>query len=385
MIPSHRPRAARGAGQPATLSRRLRLAVAAALPAVAIGVLQQVPSSAATSGHLATAKAGPVQGWRIVFKNTCPNGGCGYVDVSASGMASAWASGVAGASGSPVTGRPAVARWHNGVWRPGRLPSGLSGLLIAVSTDSAKDAWAVSGLGGYALHWNGTRWSVARRWSEGSLRRELTGVQAFGRRDVWVFGGPGAYPGLGTWHFDGSSWTRVASGPGAGIISASALSPTDMWAIGSTSAPQDSIVHYTGTWRLVRSSVLSGLQFSGIAALAAGDVWAVATKPGTPNVAFAVHLQNGTWVRTRLPWAVDPIRLAADGRGGIWLTALSRNAAWAIHRSAAGRWSRVSVGSGADMIGLTLIPGTASLWGAGSAATGPGSGVSAIWAYGRVG
>ncbi len=385
MTHSRRARVAPGAGLAAAVLRRpIRVAVAAALSAVAIGVIPEVPASAAPSGHLA-ARAASVPGWRIVFRKPCSKG-CGYFDVSASGRANAWAAGVTGSSGAPDTGRPTVARWHNGTWRPGSLPSGLSGgLLIAVSADSAKDAWAVSALGGYALHWNGTRWSVARRWPEGSLRQEFTGIQAFGPRNVWAFGGPGAYPGLGTWHLHGTSWTKVASGPGAGIVSASALSPTDMWAIGSTSAPQDSIVHYTGTWRLVRSSALSRLQFSGITALAAGNVWAVATKPGTPNVAYAVHLRNGTWVRTRLPWAVNPIRVAADGHGGIWLTALGTHAAWAIHRSAAGRWSRVSVGSRAAMIGLTLIPGTASLWGAGSAATGPSSGASAIWAYGRVG
>lgn len=366
--------------------RRAPVIFAAALSAAAVAVGPALSARAAPSGHVTSARAASVPGWRIFFRNPCSSSnGCGYFDVAASGKANAWAVGAAGGNGSPNSGRPIAARWHNGAWHASRLPSGLSGLLIAVSTDSSSDAWAVSALGGYALHWNGTRWSVARRWPEGTLRQEFTGVKAFGPRNVWVFGGPGAFPGLGTWHFNGSSWTKVSSAPGNGIVSVSALSPTNMWAIGSASAPQDSIVHYTGTWRQVKASALAGLQFSGITAPAAGNVWAAATKPGTPNAGYVVHLRNGTWVRTKLPWSVNPIRIAGDGHGGIWLTAFGGSAFWAIHRSATGGWTRVSLGSRATMIGLTQIPGTATLWGAGSAATSSSTGAAVVWAYGRVG
>jgi hypothetical protein len=255
--------------------------------------------------------------------------------------------------------------------------------MIAISADSARDAWAVSALGGFALHWNGTRWSVARKWHEGQLSQEFTGITAFGPHDVWAFGGPGAFPGLGTWHFNGRSWTKVTSGPGAGIDSASALSPSDMWAIGSVASPQDSIVHYLGTtWRQVRAVALSGLQFSGITATGPGKVWAVATKPGTgsPNTAYVVRLQNGSWTRTRLPWRLNPVRVAGDGHGGVWLTALGTGTGWFVHRSATGRWSRVLAGSPAAVFGLTLIPGTSALWSAGDRGTS-----AAIWAFGRTG
>lgn len=362
------------------LSRRARIALAAV--ACAAAVVPALPASAA--GDLAP-RASTVPGWRIFFTHACasPNG-CGYFAVAASGRLNAWATGIAGGNGSPASGRPIAARWHNGAWQVSRLPSGLSGLLIAVSTDSASDAWTVSADGGYVLHWNGTRWSVARRWHEGALPRELTGVTAFGPRDVWVFGGPGADPGLGTWHFNGSSWTNVATGPGAGIVEASALSPANMWAIGSASAPQDSIVHYTGTWRQVHASVLSGLQFSAITAISAGDVWAAATIGGNPSAAYVVRLRNGRWARSRLPWPVNPVRMAGDGHGGIWLTAENSSGAWVIiHGSAFGQWTRQALGSHRSMIGLALIPGTAALWGAGGEAS-TSAHAATVWAYGKV-
>lgn len=348
----------------------------------ALAALAQALPAAAAPARPASASSAP--GWRIVFRNACAQStGCFYFDVSAPGSANAWAVGAAGANGAPNSGHPVAARWHNGVWRVGRLPSGLSGTLIAVSADSASDAWAVSALGGFALHWNGTRWSVARRWHEGSLAQEFTGVTALGPRDVWAFGGPGAFPGLGTWHFNGTSWTKVTSGPGAGVVSASALSSSNIWAIGSISSPQDSIVHYLGTtWRQAHASALSGLQFSGITATGAGQVWAAASKPGTgsPNTAYVVRLRSGAWTRLRPPWRLDLIKIAGDGRGGAWMTAIGTGSGWIVHLSAAGRWSRVRAGSAATMLGITRIPGTSSLWGAGSTSV-----AAAIWAFGRVG
>ncbi|HEX9516360.1 MAG TPA: hypothetical protein VF940_09330 [Streptosporangiaceae bacterium] len=40
-----------------------------------------------------------------------------------------------------------------------------------------------------AVHWDGSRWRVARRFKETSYPAALTGVTAISRTDVWVFGG----------------------------------------------------------------------------------------------------------------------------------------------------------------------------------------------------
>jgi hypothetical protein len=65
------------------------------------------------------------------------------------------------------------------------------------------------------------------------------------------------------------------------------------------------------------------------------------------------------------PWLVNPVGLAPDGSGGLWITAFGNSALFAIHRSATGTWSRVKIGPNASVIRITLIPGSTSLWGAG--------------------
>ncbi len=333
-----------------------------------------------------SAQAASSPGWRVVFSHHYGGAliGSGYLAVASPGRTAGWAVGGAGGNGNPATGRPTAARWQHGSWRAIGLPSGLAGWLGAVSADSAKDAWAVSIFTGYVLHWNGTKWAVARKFPVHGLPNELTGVTALSPSNVWVFGGPGADPGLGTWHFNGHSWQHVTSSPGDGIETASALSATNMWAIGSASAPQDSIAHFTGRWNTVRATALSGLQFSAITAVSRHDVWAVGTVQTNSFRPRLVHLTSRGWSRVRVPWLVDPISMAPDGRGGIWITADNSSGLWALHRLATGSWSRIKIESTPVLLRIALIPGTTSLWGAGSVRSKPVAN-AAVWAHGRVG
>jgi len=332
----------------------------------------------------ATAQASSGTRWRVAFSHdygTRPIGS-GYLAVTAPAKGAAWVAGGAGGTGSPATGRPAAARWSNGRWRRVSLPSGLTGWLGAISADSAKDAWAVSQRTAFALHWNGTKWSVAKRWPAlaHGLHRELTGVTALSPSDVWVFGGPGPFPGVGTWHFNGHSWAHVTSAPGNGIETASALSAKNIWAIGSATSPYDSIARFTGSWHTVKAAAFSGLSFTSIAAVSRDDVWAAGTLQANGRQARLVHLTRGGWSRMSLPWRVTPASLAPDGRGGVWITAFGSSGSVVIHRSAGGTWSRTTIGLNRTVFGIALIPGTTSLWGAGSVQAN-----SAVWAHGRIG
>jgi len=261
------------------------------------------------------------------------------------------------------------------------MPTGLTGILGAVSADSSKDAWTVSQLSGLVLHWHNGRWTVARRFSEsGGLAQELTGVTAFSPTNVWVFGGSGAYPGVGTWHLHGHVWTKV-TGLGGNISFASALSARDMWAVGGINVGQDSIMHYVhGKWHHVTGKALSGLQFSQILALSTSNVWTVASKGGAPDTMRLLQLHNGRWIRHALPANDDPIDMVADGHGGLWLTVSTSKGIQFLHRSASGRW-RLIHDPGAEY--LALIPGTTSLWGAGATTYKTGF-EAAIYANGRV-
>jgi hypothetical protein len=337
-------------------------------------------------GQPTLAQAATHPGWRIVFSHQYggPANTAQYWAVSSAGPGAAWA--VGGAGQTPdIPGWPVGAHWNGRGWFVAPMPHGLADPLTAVSADSGDDAWAVSESGGYLLHWTGGRWSLARRWPEHSLPTQVTGVTAFSPTNVWVFGGSGAFPGIGTWHLHGKTWTHV-HGLGNNITSASALSPTDMWAIGGIEVGQDAIMRYiAGHWRHVVAKPLAGLQFDGIVAQRNGQVWALAVIPSTPFKSYILHLVEGRWHSLRVPWQVQPGQLASDGRDGVWLSAVSGDTVFAIHLTAAGRWTRTVVGSrGNSFFGLNLIAGTASLWGAGSMT--PKTGLrAAVWAYGPVG
>ena len=351
---------------------RAALVLGASLSAVALGFSPALPAEAASS-----------PGWRIVFSHQYGAGSFSdYFAVTATGARNAWAFGGTDVSGAG-SGSPAAEHWQGSSWTASALPGGLADSISAASAPSASDVWAVSDQGGYILHFNGSGWSEASKRFTGF--GELTGVTAFSPSNVWVFGGPGAAPGFGTWHFNGTSWTKSPTATKDGIATASALSPSNMWTIGSVSAGEDSIFHYTGSWHQSTGSALAGLQFHAILARAADNVWALANIATNAFRPYLAHLTSSGWGRIKIPFSLDPVDLSSDGRGGLWLTAVdSANAGWVVHRSASGQWSRVSLGKSARMFGLALVPGTASLWGAGSVNQPAGS-KAAIWADGRTG
>ncbi len=333
-------------------------------------------------GPAAAAQASVGPNWRVVFSHHYggPATAAGYFAVASAGPHAAWAVGGAGPNQSAW---PIAAHWTGRKWFASTLPRGLTSELTAVSVDSSKDAWAVSFLGGYVLHWTGAKWSVARRFPERGLPTELTGVTAFSPTDVWVFGGSGAFPGVGTWHLHGRTWTRV-HGLGGNVSFASALSPADIWAVGGINAGQDAIVHYIGgRWHHIVAKALTGMQFIGIAALPHGQVWASALSQSSAFKPYVLHLAGGHWRALRVPWQVNIGKIAPDGAGGIWLTARDAFAhADAIHLTAAGRWTKIDVGALAtSFFGIDWVKGTATLWGAGQATH--GSRVdAAVWAHG---
>ncbi|MGO8885692.1 MAG: hypothetical protein ACLPUO_20530 [Streptosporangiaceae bacterium] len=363
--------------------RRVPLALGAGLTATAIAL---------AAGLLAaglSAQAATTASWRVVASHHYGTSQeyNGLFSVVAPGRRDAWAFGgrsLAGAAGDV----PVAEHWNGRRWRTAALPRGLSDEIVAASAPAPNDIWTVSRVGGYVLHWNGTQWSVAKRWPESeNLPRQLTGVTALGPGNVWVFGGSGAYPGLGTWHLRGGRWTRVTTRAGTNLGRASALSPRGIWAIGgNASGPQDVIAHYNGAaWRTLTSPVLQGVQFSYLAALSRGSVWATgSTYRMHRTTPWLGHLTGHRWSRVRVPWRVDPGALSPDGRGGLWIAAqdIRGSQAWALHLSRSGQWSRLPLSRTGLVPGLALIPGTTSLFASGVLPTRTGAD-AAIWAYGQ--
>jgi hypothetical protein len=186
--------------------------IGAALTAAALTLATCLPGEAATS-----------TGWQVAFRGHFGPAGMGndLLAVAASSMASAWAVGGTETSGDTDVS-PVVLRWNGTKWQASTLPSGLIGTLSAVSAPASNDVWAGSLINGYLLHWDGTAWSVAKTWP-GSQSGQITGITAFSSTNVWVFGGSGAFAGLGTWHLGGGTWHKV-TGLGGTVDGVSALS-----------------------------------------------------------------------------------------------------------------------------------------------------------------
>ena len=207
-----------------------------------------------------------------------PADASGYSAVIALSRTDAWAFGGTNPGGA---GAPVALQWNGQSWRSWPLPAGLRDFIGDASASSATDIWAVSYAGGYVLHWDGHRWLVAKRWRHHAV---LSGVTALSPADVWTFGTTAdGIPGLGTWHFDGRSWSRPG-GIAQDIYRASAVTPDDIWAVAAT-RQGGFIEHYDGrSWQRAGagSPALAGLTLDDVLALPGGCVWAAGNerRPG---------------------------------------------------------------------------------------------------------
>ncbi len=210
---------------------------------------------------------------------------------------------------------------------------------------------------------------------------------------MWVFGARNeGVEGRGTWHYNGRRWTRITSGHGRAVSVASAVSPTDLWAIGRSNATNDSILHFVhGNWALVTGPALKGLQFGAIYAQSAASIWVTARPGGGTTGSRLLHFDGHRWTSRLLPWKLPVTSLSfnalgamsSDGHGGVWISArFAKSPTWLVQFNA-GRWSRVRIGA-SFVLGLARIPGSRSLWATGESAQGHSGSDALIWVFGRV-
>jgi hypothetical protein len=260
-------------------------------------------------------------------------------------------------------------RWNGSRWQSWPLPPHLTGFISDASAPSADDIWAVSYAGGYALHWNGHHWAVVRHWRE---RGALTGVTALSARDVWVFGTTAAgLHGMGTWHFNGRTWTHI---PGeGGLNGGSALSAGSIWAFGGTH-----VAHWNGrAWSAISVAGLlpardkQGLNDPAVTAIYAQSptsVWAVGNgnreDEGGPLV--VLHFNGHAWSRVaeNQSFVGDGVtgQAAPDGRGGLWipLPGIEGGASHLVHYSGGQLTAAVLpvAANRIDVESVAWIPGT---------------------------
>jgi len=257
--------------------------------------------------------------------------------VSARGSGDAWAVGTYQGPNRHDGKVMLAERWNGTAWTQVPTPnvSFFDEKLLAVSATSANDAWAVGSTNqtGFATtnpiaaHWDGTAWSiVATPATSGSAKSVLDGVVDFGTGNAWAVGK--SRSGLAVVeHWNGSTWSLVATPnpvPPAGetlagsvLTGISAISPTDLWSVGSFSTLAGTVSntytlteHFDGLrWSVVPSpNPAPRSQFNGagqvlkaVAAVGTSNVWAVgdtidtATGSFLPDKTLILHWSGTAW------------------------------------------------------------------------------------------
>ena len=269
----------------------------------------------------------------------------------------------------------ATAWERNGsTWTQVPFPSQNNETVVAAAATSPANAWAFTQEFGFsrALHWNGHRWTVMRSFS-----RAIGGAVVLGPSDVWVFG-TNELPGvnLGAWHYNGSTWSQVASG--RGLQGGSGLSASDIWAFEGSD-----VAHWNGsTWS--RSSLASLLpakqqlndpMITGIYEQSRDSVYAIGNgqlqDEGGPLV--ILHWNGSAWSRVAEGnYGIGTLPLqqvSSDGHGGLWIPmpGYMGHKSYLLHYSA-GQLTAAGLPGGPYRINVeavALIPGTTDLLGGG--------------------
>jgi hypothetical protein len=215
---------------------------------------------------------------------------------------------------SPQETRSLIVHWNGTAWRvvdDGGLGHVQLTELDDVSMAAPDDVWAVGwdlSHGGTQVtsvfvHWDGSAWQLVPAPVDGNF----SAVTALGSGDVWIAGQ--VWPSLHRiiLHWDGHAWSR-SSTPGY-MASLDALSPDDVWAVGTESrhSPQTGVIeHWDGTaWTVIPSPQVGedrGTFLTSVSAVSADDVWVVG-QTGDPKGFY-----GPTWIEhwDGQEWSVVP-------------------------------------------------------------------------------
>ncbi|HKP53854.1 MAG TPA: S-layer homology domain-containing protein [Chloroflexia bacterium] len=260
--------------------------------------------------------------WSIV---SSPNiGDSRLKSVSAVSSDDVWA---VGRDGSTTNGQNLILHWDGTEWSivPSPNASSIEDNLMGVSALLSDDAWAVGVYWDDAqqtrltltMHWDGSTWSIIPSPNDGSIAM-LNGVEAISADDVWAVGHNNS--GALTMHWDGSMWSIVPSpNSTADLYAASATASDDVWAVGSISGSMGAlIIHWNGT-QWTQHSNIHGDSFADVAAVWAGDAWAVGTHwPDTAIIRFndpcaaPTFTPTATATVTGTPPTATPTRTATN-------------------------------------------------------------------------
>ncbi len=255
-------------------------------------------------------------------------------------------------------------------------------------------------------HWNGKRWSIVASPNapDPHPNGSLDSVVAISANDVWAAGfytdtTINAVKTL-VEHWNGKAWGIVPTPNPTSfnmLYSITAVSANNVWAVGSYTFPINGgsvalVEHWNGQqWSVVSTPSITSsnnVLLLSISALSAKDIWAVGSY-NTSNYTSNTLVEH--WNGTQWSIVNDPTFQTSTTLSGV--VALSKNNVWAVGNSFDSRnpngvsatliehwngsnWSVVSspnpVGTYATLNSIARLPGTSSLV-AGGYYTGPGS------------
>jgi hypothetical protein len=180
-----------------------------------------------------------------------------------------------------------------------------------VDAISADDAWAVGTIPGHPWHaiikhWDGTAWSpVKPNGVGGPGNHALFGISAVSSSDIWAVGRtylPSGNNRTIIEHWDGMQWS-VVKAPKAQVSDAlyavDAIGSDDVWAVGSAadgSGLNPLIEHWDGrSWKRVTSPAAPNFELDGVSASGPDDVWAVGSDAYVPTHVLAEHWDGTSW------------------------------------------------------------------------------------------
>ena len=342
---------------------------AAALACAAIPASQAGAAGAAPAGP-------PAPGWHIAQAIGVKQAS-NLLSVAAAGPDNAWA------FGDGIRGKPLVLHWNGTQWLRGTLP-GAHARPDLVSATSRTDVWAggkfceggVQGappLSTYVSRWNGTRWTTTFfRHIDWCGQTLVTTSYGSG----WLFTN-----GSLAEHLDGSTWHAVQLGNVGTVITATAVSASDVWGFTYRSSDDKMLaIHWNGTaWHQVALPKLKAgrrqhnYPWASYASASTG-VWLSETGvPGTPYTdSRLLHWTGHSWQQVVPPGNARILAITSDGAGGLWCLGPGKF----LHYSH-GKWQSYPapiVGlpgnptrAGAQIYALAAIPGTKSVWATGEA------------------
>jgi hypothetical protein len=328
--------------------KSLRFAVVLAFAALVVaGVVRAAPTS---SNSWNVAQSPNPGGWgNIIWSMTALSAG------------DAWA---VGAQATYTSNDPLALHWNGTSWASVPVPSPhpdcedgniqwAGNSLNDVDAVAPNDVWAVGGdcwgIHTLAEHWNGSAWSIVPgpQLSEWAT---LDGVAAVSGSNVWAVGYAGSESPLME-HWNGQAWS-VVSVPGQGYLGDMASTgPSDIWAVGGSDAGP-LVEHFDGSrWSVVSVPHPAGGNLNSVTALSPTNVWAVGSQGLSGSRTLAMHYDGKTWQvvptqdESTAANAGNVLRgVAAVGPNDVWAVGMYQNEQTAIHqhRTLAEHWNGAS-------------------------------------------